>query len=99
MTEKKQFKRWKDLFCAQFQRFQTKVSWIHCFGSEARENILMVGVYGRVCSLHDDQEAETDFKGLETMYILPEHTPHHHHHHHNDLLHPNRLHKPVVLIL
>jgi hypothetical protein len=43
--------------------FQSKVSWIHFFEPEGRQNIMVVGVYsGGDCSHHDSLAAKKETK-------------------------------------
>jgi hypothetical protein len=50
----------KEIFIlAQFQRFQFKVSWLHCFGPEARQNTMAAEAHGKGnCSTPGSQETQ-----------------------------------------
>jgi hypothetical protein len=70
-------------FGSQFHRFQSKINWIHCFGSEARQNVLAVGAHGGGgCWPHKSQEAEKEpqSKSALTGFLLLIPSPENFHH-------------------
>jgi hypothetical protein len=59
-AQEKQLKRGMVYFGSQFQRFQSRVSWLHCLGLRWSQIKWWLGACGgRRCSPHGSQEAES----------------------------------------
>jgi hypothetical protein len=62
----------EEFIWTQFQRFQSKVSWIHCFGPEARQNIMVAEKAAHFVMAKKQRECER--KGPRTKYSWQGHT-------------------------
>jgi hypothetical protein len=69
--ERKNLKGRRVYFDLAFQRFHSKINWIHCFGPERRQNILMAVVF-TTCS-HKVDRSERKKPG--TLYKFSRHAP------------------------
>jgi hypothetical protein len=55
-TWERSFKGSKDLLWLMIQRFQSKVSWLHCFGLKVKQTVMVVGACGRGFAPYGSQE-------------------------------------------